>query len=157
MAESKTQLKKGDMAPDFVLRDQSGKEFKLSDFKGKRVLLSFHPLAWTHVCSLQMQSLEANKDVFDSLNTVAVGLSVDTVPSKKAWAKELGITSTPLLADFWPHGAVAELYGIFRDKEGSSERANIIVDEAGKIVFFKIYEISQLPDIQEIIGFLKQL
>lgn len=157
MAESRIQLKKGDMAPDFVLRDQSGKEFKLSDFKGKRVLLSFHPLAWTHVCSLQMQSLEANKDVFDSLNTVAVGLSVDTVPSKKAWAKELGITSTPLLADFWPHGAVAKLYGIFRDKEGSSERANIIVDEAGKIVFFKIYEISQLPDIQEIISFLKQL
>jgi peroxiredoxin len=157
MAESRIQLKKGDMAPDFVLRDQSGKEFKLSDFKGKRVLLSFHPLAWTHVCSLQMQSLEANKDVFDSLNTVAVGLSVDAVPSKKAWAKELGITSTPLLADFWPHGAVAKLYGIFRDKEGSSERANIIVDEAGKIVFFKIYEISQLPDIQEIISFLKQL
>jgi peroxiredoxin len=157
MAESRIQLKKGDMAPDFVLRDQSGKEFKLSDFKGKRVLLSFHPLAWTHVCSLQMQSLEENKNIFESLNTVAVGLSVDTVPSKKAWAKELGITSTPLLADFWPHGAVAKLYGIFRDKEGSSERANIIVDEAGKIVFFKIYEISQLPDIQEIISFLKQL
>jgi peroxiredoxin len=145
------------MAPDFILRDQSGKEFKLSDFKGKKVLLSFHPLAWTRVCSLQMQSLEENKNVFESLNTVAVGLSVDTAPSKKAWAKELGITGTPLLADFWPHGAVAKLYGIFREKEGTSERANIIVDEAGKIVFFKIYEISQLPDIQEIISFLKQL
>jgi len=157
MAESRTQLKKGDMAPDFVLRDQGGKEFKLSDFRGKKVLLSFHPLAWTRVCSLQMQSLEDNKNVFESLNTVAVGLSVDTAPSKKAWAKELGITSTPLLADFWPHGAVAKLYGIFREKEGTSERANIIVDEAGKIVFFKIYEISQLPDIQEIISFLKQL
>jgi peroxiredoxin len=91
------------------------------------------------------------------LNTVTVGLSVDTIPSKKAWAKELGITNTRLLADFWPHGAVAKLYGIFREKEGTSERANIIVDEAGKIVFFKIYEISQLPDIQEIISFLKQL
>jgi peroxiredoxin len=157
MAEGKTQLKIGDMAPDFVLKDQNGKELKLSDFRGKKVLLSFHPLAWTRVCSQQMQSLEENKNVFESLNTVAVGLSVDTVPSKKAWAKELGITSTPLLADFWPHGAVARLYGIFREKDGISERANIIVDEAGKIVFFKIYEISQLPDIQEIISFLKQL
>lgn len=83
MAESKNQLKKGDTAPDFVLRDQSGKEFKLSDFRGKRVLLSFHPAAWTRVCSLQMQSLEENKDVFESLNTVAVGVSVDTIPSKK--------------------------------------------------------------------------
>jgi peroxiredoxin len=157
MAESESRLKKGDMSPDFILRDQGGKEFKVSDFRGKRVLLSFHPLAWTRVCSQQMQSLEEKKDVFESLNTVAVGISVDTVPSKRAWAKELGITDTRLLADFWPHGAVAKLYGIFREKEGTSERANIIVDEAGKVAFFKVYEISQLPDIQVIISFLKQL
>ena len=62
-----------------------------------------------------------------------------------------------MLADFWPHGQVAKLYGIFREKEGFSERANIIVDEAGKVIFFKVYEIGQLPDIQEIISFLKQL
>ena len=157
MADSKSRLKNGDVAPDFVLRDQSGKEFKLSDFRGKRVLLSFHPAAWTRVCSLQMQSLEANKDVFESLNTVAVGVSVDTIPSKRAWAKELGITSTRLLADFWPHGHVAKLYGIFRENDGISERANIILDEAGKVIFFKMYEISQLPDIQEVISFLRQL
>jgi len=157
MAENNSQLKNGDMAPDFVMRDQSGQEFKLSSFRGKRVLLSFHPAAWTRVCSQQMQSLEANQDMFDSLNTVAVGLSVDTIPSKKAWAKELGITRTRLLADFWPHGQVAKLFGIFREKEGFSERANIVVDEAGKIIFSKVYEIGQLPDIQEIISFLKQL
>ena len=157
MADSKSRLKNGDVAPDFVLRDQNGKEFKLSDFRGKRVLLSFHPAAWTRVCSLQMQSLEANKDVFESLNTVAVGVSVDTIPSKRAWAKELGIASTRLLADFWPHGHVAKLYGIFREQDGISERANIILDEAGKVIFLKIYEISQLPDIQEVISFMRQL
>jgi peroxiredoxin len=156
MADSKSRVKNGDVAPDFVLRDQNGKEFKLSNFRGKRVLLSFHPAAWTRVCSLQMQSLEANKDIFESLNTVAVGVSVDTIPSKRAWAKELGIMSTRLLADFWPHGHVAKLYGIFREQDGISERANIILDEAGKVIFFKIYEISQLPDIQEVISFLRQ-
>jgi peroxiredoxin len=157
MADSKSRVKNGDVAPDFVLRDQSGKEFKLSDFRGKRVLLSFHPAAWTRVCSLQMQALEANRDVFESLNTVAVGVSVDTIPSKRAWAKELEITSTRLLADFWPHGHVAKLYGIFRENDGISERANIIVDEVGKVILFKVYEISQLPDIQEVISFLRQL
>jgi peroxiredoxin len=156
MGEGKSQLKKGDVAPDFVLRDQASKEFKLSDFRGEKVLLSFHPAAWTLVCSQQMQALEANQDLFQSLNTVAVGVSVDTIPSKRAWAKELGITRTRLLADFWPHGAVAKLYSVFREKEGISERANIIVDESGKVVFFKVYEIGQLPDIQEIINFLKQ-
>jgi peroxiredoxin len=156
MVKDKSQLKKGDIAPDFVLRDQAGKEFKLSDFKGKKVLLSFHPAAWTRVCAEQMQSLEENQDLFQSLNTVAVGVSVDTIPSKRAWAKELNITRTRLLADFWPHGAVAGLYNIFREKDGISERANIIVDEEGRVIFFKVYEIGQLPDIQEIINFLKQ-
>lgn len=155
--EEARKTKVGDQAEDFTLKDQNEKEFKLSQSKGKRVLLSFHPLAWTSVCAKQMQSLEANKEVFDSLNTVAVGLSVDSMPSKAAWADSLGIKGTSLLADFWSHGEVAKLFGIFREKNGFSERANIVVDEDGKIVFFKTYPISQLPDINEIIDFLKNL
>jgi peroxiredoxin len=150
-------LKVGDNSKDFSLLDQNEQEFTLSKFKGKRVLLSFHPAAWTSVCAEQMKSLERNKKVFDSLNTIAVGVSVDTVPSKKAWAKSLRIEHTRLLSDFWPHGKVAELYGIFRAKEGFSERANIIIDENRKITFFKIYKLGQLPDVQEIIDFLKKM
>jgi peroxiredoxin len=156
MAEER-KIKVGVKAKDFALQDHNDKEFKLSKSKGKRVLLSFHPLAWTGVCAQQMKSLEANKRTLDSLNTVAVGISVDTVPSKQAWAKSLGIKNTPLLSDFWPHGEVAKLYGIFRDKDGFSERANIMVDENQKVVFFKVYPIRELPDMNEIINFLKGL
>jgi peroxiredoxin len=145
----------GKKAKDFALRDQDGKKFRLSKFRGKRVLLSFHPLAWTGVCARQMKSLERNSRKFDSLNTVAVGLSVDSVPCKGAWAKSLKIKKTRLLADFWPHGAVAKKYGIFRNKGGISERANVLVDEKGKIAFVKVYPIRQLPKISEIIKFLK--
>jgi peroxiredoxin len=155
MAESK--LEKGQIAPDFSLKDQDGKEFKLSNLKGKRVLLSFHPLAWTGICAKQMQALEANKDKFESLNTVPVGLSVDSVPTKKAWSENLGVKSIRLLSDFWPHGSVAKLYGVFREKEGFSERANIIVDENGKIAFLKVYELAQLPDFEEILRVITQL
>ncbi len=157
MAKKQRLLGVGEIAPDFVLKDQNGKDFKLSESKGRRILLSFHPLAWTEICAMQMQALEENKDVFESLNTVPVGLSIDTVPSKKAWADHLGIKSVRLLSDFWPHGQVANTYGIFREKNGFSERANIIVDEEGKIAFLKIYEIHQLPDIREIIEFIKGL
>jgi peroxiredoxin len=150
-------LKVGDNARDFTLEDQNESVFKLSDFKGKKVLLSFHPLAWTSVCAEQMKSLEKNKNAFDSLNTVAVGVSVDTVPSKKAWAESLNIKNTRLLSDFWPHGEVAQLYGIFRTKDGISERANITVDEKQRIALFKIYKLAQLPDIQEIIDNLKRM
>lgn len=146
----------GDEAPDFTLKDQHNREFTLSELKGKKVLLSFHPLAWTGVCAKQMKSLEDYKAVFDKTDTVAVGISIDTVPSKHAWAKELGIKDTRLLSDFWPHGEVATKYGIFLEEKGISGRVNIILDENQKIVFFKVYDIPQLPDIEEIYDFLKQ-
>ena len=66
----------GKKAKDFILRDQNGQECRLSSFLGRRVLLSFHPLAWTPICAQQMKDLEKNKKAFDKLNTVALGLSV---------------------------------------------------------------------------------
>ena len=147
-------VKKGRKVKDFRLKDQNGKDFHLGEYKGKRVLLSFHPLAWTPVCALQMQSLEKSKKALDKLNTVAVGLSIDSIPCKAAWAKSLKIKNTRLLSDFWPHGGVAKSLGILR-VEGFSERANIIIDEAGKVMFVKVYPIKQLPDIGEILTALK--
>jgi len=144
----------GDKITDFILKDQHNKELELSELKGKKVLLSFHPLAWTKVCAKQMQSLEENQPTFEKLNTVALGINIDSVPSKHAWAKELAIQETRLLSDFWPHGGVAQKMGLFREKEGFSQRANVIIDENQKIIFVKIYEIPQLPDIKEIIDFL---
>jgi peroxiredoxin len=147
-------IKTGAKAPDFRLSDHTGREFHLSAFKGHNVLLSWHPLAWTGVCAKQMKSLEKNEAKFASLNTVAVGLNIDSVPSKAAWAKALGVKKTRLISDFWPHGGVAKKYGIFRAKNGFSERANIIVDAAGRVIFVKVYEIGTLPDINEILKVL---
>jgi peroxiredoxin len=147
----------GQKAFDFILKDHNKEEFRLSDFKKKNILLSFHPLAWTGVCAEQMKSLENNYDKFRKLNTVAVGINVDSIPSKNAWAKSLDIKNTSLLSDFWPHGKIAKLYNIFREREGFSERANILINKNQKIIFFKIYEISELPDINEIIEFIKKI
>ena len=146
----------GSEAPDFVLKDQNGKTVSLSSFKGKKVLLSFRPLAWTAVCHDQMRSLEENHLRFDESNTVALGIGVDSVPSNKAWAESMEIKNTRLLSDFWPHGEVAKSYGIFRDKDGFSERANILVDEEQKIIFTQVYPTSQLPDIEPIIDLLER-
>ncbi len=142
-------------ALDFALKDQNRKTTRLANFKGKKVLLSFRPLAWTAVCHDQMRLLEENHLRFDKLNTVALGIGVDSVPSNKAWAQAMDITNTRLLSDFWPHGKTAKSYGIFRDKDGFSERANIIIDREQKVVFAKIYPIAQLPDFDEIIKFLE--
>lgn len=147
----------GDPAPDFTLKDQDGVAVTLSSFKGKKkVLLSFHPLAWTGVCEIQMRSLENKHKALSELNTVALGISVDAQPSKKEWADYLDIEETPLLADFWPHGDVAKKYGIFLDHAGISGRVNILVDEQGTIAFIRVYDIPEIPDIEEIIRFLKK-
>jgi peroxiredoxin len=140
---------------DFTLKDQHGKDFTLSEYAGKKVLLSFHPLAWTSICAKQMQSLEENRESFKDKNTLAVGVSVDSTPCKNAWAKDLKIENTRLLSDFWPHGGLADRLGIFRDKEGFSERANIIIDEKGHAVFIKVYPKPELPDINEILTALE--
>ena len=146
----------GDEARDFTLKNHRNEDFTLSHFKGKRVLLSFHPLAWTGICEQQMRSLEANWKIFSSYNALAVGISIDSVPSKLAWAKQLGIKKTLLLSDFWPHGKVAQDYGLFRKEDGFSERANVIIDENQRIAFIKIYPLQILPDVTEIIEFLKK-
>ena len=148
-------IKVGSKAPDFALKDQNGKTVKLSGLAGKKVLLSFRPLAWTAVCHDQMISLEETHAQFDELNAVALGIGVDSVPSNKAWAEALGIKNTRLLSDFWPHGEVANAYGILREKDGFSERANILIDEKGKVVFARTYPIAQQPDIEEILESLQ--
>jgi peroxiredoxin len=88
---------------------------------------------------------------------VAVGISVDSIPCKKAWAESLGIVNTSLLSDFWPHGEVARLYGIFKDKEGVAARSSILIDDNGKVVFVKVYETKQLPDMAEIVEVIRNL
>ena len=145
----------GTKAPDFTLKDQNGKMVKLSKLEGKKVLLSFRPLAWTAVCHDQMRLLEENHLRFEELNTIALGIGVDSVPSNKAWAQSMHIKNIRLLSDFWPHGEIARLYDVFRDNDGFSERANIILDENHKVIFAKVYLTSQVPDFEEILKFLE--
>jgi peroxiredoxin len=146
----------GSKAPDFALKDQNGKMVRLSTFKGKKVLLSFRPLAWTAVCHDQMRLLEENHLLFDELNTIALGIGVDSVPSNKAWAQSMDIKNTRLLSDFWPHGEAAKSCGVFREKDGFSERANILLGDDQKVIFVQVYPTSQLPDIEPIIDLLKR-
>jgi peroxiredoxin len=144
----------GETAPDFNLKDHKGKDICLSNYRGKKVLLSWHPLAWTPVCTDQMRALENNWETFQKLNTIPLGFSVDAQPCKKVWATAILINNISLPSDFWPHGKVAMDYGIFNEKEGISERANIVIDENGIVKWVKVYPPQQLPDINEVLKIL---
>tara|TARA_B100000029_G_scaffold217185_1_gene214989 strand:+ start:3458 stop:3931 length:474 start_codon:yes stop_codon:yes gene_type:complete len=143
-------LKTGEEAPDFELDSHLGFRVRLSSFRGvKNVVLVFHPLAWTPVCSTQMQNYESDKKWFDNHEAHILSLSVDAVPAKLEWAKSLGGISYDLLSDFHPKGLIAEKYGVMRDG-GITERAIFIVDKSGIIVFAKVYDIPTLPDDEEL-------
>lgn len=103
-----------------------------------------------------MKSLEENYARFKKSNAAAFGVGMDSSPSNKAWGNSMDIKKTALLADFWPHGEVAQLYGVFRSEEGVSERANIVIDENQKVIFAKIYPDEELPDIEEVLCILEK-
>jgi peroxiredoxin len=151
-------LKPGDEAPDFELRSHRGGTVRLSDYRGKKnVVLAFHPLAFTPVCANQMSGYESDKTRIDELDAVVLGVSIDPQPAKTAWAKTLGPISFDLLSDFHPHGEVAQKYGVFREKEGFSERSVFVIDKQGTIAWSKTYDIPEQPKSDDYLDALSTL
>ena len=147
----------GEEAPDFELASHRGGKVRLSDLRGrKNVLIAFHPFAWTPVCERQMAGYEAEQPRLTRHDAQVLSISADAVPPKVAWAKSLGGISYDLLSDFFPHGAVAEQYGVLRP-EGFPERAVFVVDKNGTVVFAKRYDLGELPDMAEPLTVLEQL
>jgi peroxiredoxin (alkyl hydroperoxide reductase subunit C) len=159
-----TPLKVGEQAPDFELPAVMGnirQRVKLSDYRGKNVVLVFYPADWTPVCTAELPAFNAELEKFAGYNAEVIGISVDSLPSHTAWQKkEIGLLSLPLASDFYPHGEVASKFGILREGEpipGVSERAIFVVDKNGKIAFVKIYPIDRQPEPDEIFEVLRKL
>ena len=123
----------GAAAPDFVLKDQNNQEVRLSDFRGgKNVLLVFYPLAFTRTCQGELCAIRDNLNDFVNEDTQVLSISVDSVFAHKVWADEQGY-EFPLLADFWPHGAVPQAYGVFNDERGFANRGTFVIDREGVV------------------------
>jgi peroxiredoxin len=126
-------LKIGDRAPDFTLKDQNNQKWTLSGFRGDRnVLVVFYPLAFSGICTGELNQLREDMVEFADVQVLAV--SVDSVFALKAWSEQQGY-DFPLLADFWPHGKVAQDYGVFNDPAGIANRGTFLVDANGVIRF----------------------
>ena len=91
------------------------------------------------------------------MDAQVLGLSVDHVPCLKAWAESLGGITYPLLSDFWPHGAVCEQYGVFREPDGKSERAIFVIDKRGIIRYIDIHDIDHQPDNDVVLDVLRRI
>ena len=146
--DSQLKVKVGDPAPDFTLPSVAGEKITLSRFKGeKNVMISFVPAAWTPVCSDQWPGYNIVKDMFDENDAVLLGITVDNIPTLYAWTKQMGKLWFPVLSDFYPHGAVADRYGVLRS-DGVSERALIFIDKKGIIRDIQVNDINKRPDLE---------
>ena len=155
--DSTLKVKIGDRAPDFTLPSVSGEKISLSDYRGKKnVVISFVPAAWTPVCSDQWPGYNIVKEMFDANDAVLLGITVDNIPTLYAWTRQMGKLWFPVLSDFWPHGAVAEKYGVLRSN-GVSERALIFIDKKGIIKDIQVSDINVRPDLKQCATTLKQL
>ena len=144
----------GDQAPDFELKDQHGTPVKLSGFRGsKNVVLVFYPLAFSGVCSGELCAM---RDSFPEVTRDDVELltvSVDSGFATRTWADREHFDFS-LLSDFWPHGAVAQSYGVFDDKMGVAIRGTFIIDKAG-VVRWKV--VNPIPQARDIADYQKAL
>jgi peroxiredoxin (alkyl hydroperoxide reductase subunit C) len=145
MADQTETLKVGDPAPDFSLKGTNKTEFKLSDARGKNVVLNFFPAAFSPVCSNQMVSIQEEKAKFGD-DTVVLGISVDNTWALEAFQRDRGI-DFELLSDFFPHGDVAQKYGVFYPN-GVTHRAVIGIDREGVIRYIDDHAVLEVPELE---------
>lgn len=144
----------GELAPVFSLPSKPGETVSLGDFRGRPVVLAFYPADWSPVCRDQLKHLEAARDKLGSAQVV--GVSVDGPWSHAAFAKERKL-HFPLLSDSEPKGAVARLYGVYRDADGVAERALFVIDADGRVAWNKVCAIDADPGTGEVLEALEKL
>ncbi len=155
MSDVAAEIKVGDTAPDFNLKDQDQKDVKLSDYKGKKnVVLAFYPLDWSPVCTDENACLTNDFPNFQSANADVFGISCDSFFSHKAWADKLGLKHR-LLADM--HRTVCKSYGLYFEPLNCSKRATVIVDKNGKVAYAKVQEIKVAREDKDILEALAKL
>jgi len=139
----------GDDAPNFSLVNQHGETVTLSDFAGKKpVVLVFYPLSFSGVCTGELCELRDNFGTFERENVELLAISVDSKYVQKVFAEQEGYNFS-VLADFWPHGAVARTYEVFLEEAGISNRATFVIDKAGKLVAKFVTAPGQPRSLQE--------
>ena len=124
----------GDHAPDFELVNQYGETVKLSDFRGKKpVVVVFYPLSFSGICTGELCEIRDNFGKFEKEDVELLAISVDSKFVQKQFAEHEGYKFS-VLADFWPHGAVAQAYGVFIEEAGIANRATFVINKDGELV-----------------------
>jgi peroxiredoxin len=149
-------LEAGSAAPDFELKSTPDQAVRLSDFRGRPVILAFYPADWSPVCTDQMALYNEILPEFNQFHAVLFGISIDHAWCHMAFARSRNL-HFPLLADFHPKGHVAQAYGVYDDSIGMSERALFVLDGEGTIHWSYVSPIGVNPGADGILNALESL
>jgi peroxiredoxin len=149
-------LGSGTQAPEFTLKTTPDQSVSLKDFRGRRVILTFYPADWSPVCGDQLALYSEVLPEFQRRNAELLGISVDGIWCHLAFAQDRRLRF-PLLADFEPKGGVAKQYGVYREQDGTSERALFVIDEDGIIRWSHLSPIGVNPGADGILATLEEL
>jgi peroxiredoxin len=149
-------LAPGTEAPDFSLHATPDQSVSLSSLRGRPVVLAFYPADWSPVCGDQMALYNEVLPEFHRFNAELLGVSVDGTWCHLAFAAERRL-HFPLLSDFEPKGRVARLYGVYRDEDGTTERALFVIDAAGVIRWSYVSPVGVNPGADGILRALETL
>lgn len=146
----------GDAAPDFTLKSTPDQTVSLCEFRGQPVVLAFYPADWSPVCGDQMAIYNEILSEFQELGAELIAISVDGVWCHIAFSRDRKL-HFPLLADFEPKGAVARLYGVYREADGTSERALFVINAEGIIHWSYVSPVGVNPGADGILFALEEL
>lgn len=138
----------GEPAPDFELVNQFGEPVRLSDFRGRNVVIVFYPFAFSGICTGELCEIRDNLALFEDADAAVLAVSVDSKFAQRAYAEQENY-SFDLLADFWPHGAVAGAYGVFDAGSGMAKRGTFILDAAGIVRYVVVNPRGEARDLKE--------
>jgi peroxiredoxin len=149
-------LQPGTLAPDFSLHSTPDQAVRLSEFLGQPVILAFYPADWSPVCGDQMALYNEILPEFQNFGAELIGISVDGAWCHASFSHDRKL-HFPLLADFEPKGAVARLYGVYRESDGTSERALFVIDPEGKVFWSYVSPVGVNPGAEGILAALEAL
>ena len=138
----------GQQAPDFTLVNQFGEPVRLADFRGRNVVIVFYPFAFSGICTGELCEIRDNLAVFEHADAEVLAVSVDSKFALRAYAEQERYEFS-LLADFWPHGAVAEKYGVFDEESGMARRGTFIIDAGGTVRYVVVNPRGQARELTE--------
>ena len=144
-------LATGDLAPDFTLTDQHREAVTLSDLRGRVVVVMFYPMSFTAICGSELQAVRDDLPGLREKDVEVVALSVDSAAAHRAWDEQEGF-GFRLLADFWPHGGVAQEYGVLDEQLGLARRGTFVLDRDGRVVWSTVNEVPDARDHDELLA-----